>query len=164
MDKGRSLERGATNWLTGPEVASVMERFEESLFQIQVWRDLAVARYKLYDAVGMWLQSTRSLTPSTYEQVQSAANGYIEETLVPEYFSRLKSESSLSTPLLNLKVANYATRGYSQLPEDQQLKGMAEFYRASLRNRDWFYSLIGGDVFAAENETGGYTLMLAEEY
>lgn len=50
------------------------------------------------------------------------------------------------------------------LPNDEQAKAVAEFCRSSLRKEDWFYSLMGTKVFAAENETGGYTLMLAEDY
>ena len=161
---GRTIERGLTNRLYGGEIADIMERFDQALFQIQVWRDLAVARYKLYDAVGMWLQSQTYVTPATYEEIKLAARDYLNQTLVPAYFQRLHNDPFGKALPLNIKQANYVTRGFSQLPEELQLKAVAEFSRASLKKEDWFYSLLDKKVFAAENETGGYTLMLAEEY
>ena len=76
MSKGRSLERGMTNRLTGTEIADVMERFSDAAFQIQVYRDLAVARNKLYDATGMWLNSKSYLTPYFPYSSSTKESGY----------------------------------------------------------------------------------------
>jgi len=164
IEKGRSLERGVTNSLQTGEIADVMERFGEAPFQIQVYRDLAVARYKLYDATGMWLQSRSVVAQTTFDQVVSVAREYLAETLLPSYFNRLRENPHAQPPRLNLKQANYVTRNFSLLPRQEQVEASAEFYRASLRTEDWIYSLKDGRIFAAENETGGYTLMLAEDY
>lgn len=164
MAKGRSLEKGLTNQLYGTEIADIMERFGDAPFQIQVWKDLAATKYKLYDAVGMWLQSKSCLTGKGYEQVLSSASAYIDETIAPDYFRRIRTgvADKVSFPLHRV---NYATKNFTTtLSEDKQIEALAEFHRASLRKKDWFYSLAGGDIFAAENETGGYTIMLAEDY
>lgn len=164
MTKGRSLERGATNNLLGPEIADVMERFEEAAFQVQVHSDLAVARYKLYDAAGMWLQSRAYLDEGTYRSVQVAARDYLAERIVPGYFARLRSDPFTQAPGLNLKSPNCVTRAFAQLPQRERVEAVAEFFRLSLRKADWIYSLQHGRFLAQENETGGYTLMLTEEY
>ena len=164
MALGRTLEQGLTNRLYANEIADLMERFEDAGFQIQVWRDLAVARYKLYDALGMWWQSRGVLPAATYSSVRSAADAYLDQTLAAAYFRRMAQEPYGQAPPLSVRHANYATRGFVAMSSEAQLRCVAEFCRESLRSDDWFYSLMGGRVFAAENETGGYTLMLAGEY
>lgn len=164
MTNGRMLERDLTNRLYGAEIADIMERFEEAPFQVQVWRDLAVARYKLYDATGIWLRSRRHVQASTYSQVEQFAQDYLDQKVVPAYFQRLKADPHAKAPELRVKAANYATRGFVALPEEVRVMAVAEFCRASLRKEDWFYALQEGKFFVAENETGGYTLMLADEY
>lgn len=89
MEKGRKLENGATHQLTTAEVNEIMRQFSGSPFQEQVARDLRGARYKLYDAVGMWLQSEKYVDARTYESIRGIAKSYLDESLVPGYFSRL---------------------------------------------------------------------------
>ncbi len=91
MEKGRKIEKGVTHQLTAEEVGSVMRRFSGSPFQEQVARDLGRSRYKLYDAVGMWLQSERYVDEPTYRTIEGIARSYLDESLVPGYFSRLRA-------------------------------------------------------------------------
>jgi hypothetical protein len=56
------------------------------------------------------------------------------------------------------------TIGFTSLPAPLQEAAEDELRRKRQEYEDWFYSLCGGKVFAAQNETGGYTLMLPEEY
>lgn len=153
---------GLTNWLYGSEMADLMERLEDSAFEIQLWRGLVVATHKLYDALGMWLQSRAFLSAATRLSLRSAANSYLDQTLTTAYFRRLEQEPHGEAPRLMVRQANYATRGFVAMPPETQLRCVAELCRESLRKDDWFYSLMGGRVFAAENETGGCKLMLAE--
>ncbi len=90
MEKGREIEKGVTHQLTAEESNGFMCRFNGSPFQEQVARDLARSRYKLYDAVGMWLQSKRYVDERTYRTIEGIARSYLNESLVPEYFARLK--------------------------------------------------------------------------
>jgi hypothetical protein len=162
--KGRELERGSTNGLLGPEIADIMDRFSDAGFQIQVYRDLVVARYKLYDATGIWLQSRPYVSDAIYGEIESAGQAYLDESLAPAYFRRLRQEPYAPAPRLKPKRANFVTRNFLTLPPNEQLLALTEFLRVSLRNDDWFYALRDGSVFAVENETGSYTLMLAEDY
>ena len=93
MEKGRKTERGATHQLTPQEVNHVMRKFHGSPFQVQVARDLRVGRYKLYDAVGMWLQSDQYVDQRTYRAIEGIARSYLDESLVPGYFGRLQQPS-----------------------------------------------------------------------
>lgn len=111
------LERGLTNGLYGGEIADIMERFSDGPFQIQVWRDLAPTRYKLYDATGIWLQSKPYLTTPAYQQVESVAHDYLDESLVPAYFQRLRSIPTSRPPPLKVRQANYVTRAFAALPQ-----------------------------------------------
>ena len=90
IEKGRKFERGVTHQLTSVEVGEIMQKFNGSQFQEQVARDLRGARYKLYDAVGMWLQSERYVDQKTYGTIEGIARSYLDESLVPGYFSRLQ--------------------------------------------------------------------------
>lgn len=91
MEKGKKIEKGVTHQLTSVEVGEIMRKFEGSPFQEQVTRDLRGARYKLYDAVGMWLQSERYVDEPTYRSIEAIARSYLNESLVPGYFTRLKT-------------------------------------------------------------------------
>ncbi|MFH1443587.1 MAG: hypothetical protein ABIG96_06140 [Candidatus Micrarchaeota archaeon] len=62
------------------------------------------------------------------------------------------------------KKVNALTRGFLSLSEFEQKSALVEFWAKSRQKEDWFYSLLKGKVFAADNGEGGYTLMLAEEY
>ena len=93
MEKGRKLEKGMTHQLDLEEVNQITRKFKGP-FQEQVSRDLRGARYKLYDAVGMWLQSERYVDDRTYRTIEGIARSYLDETLVPEYFARLKNRSA----------------------------------------------------------------------
>lgn len=88
MSKGRKLEKGLTHRLTTPEVDKIVRLFDGSDFQVQVQRDLRGARYKLYDAVGMWLGSRQYVDEKTYRTIEGIAKSYLDESLVPGYFGR----------------------------------------------------------------------------
>lgn len=94
MEKGRKIEKGVTHQLTAAEVGNIMCQFNGSPFQEQVARDLRGARYKLYDAVGMWLQSERYVDERTYKAIEGIARSYLDESLVPGYFTRLNRRTS----------------------------------------------------------------------
>lgn len=94
MEKGRKLEKGMTHQLTPDEVNQITGRFNGSPYQEQVARDLRGTRYKLYDAVGMWLQSERYVDEPTYRTIKEIARSYLDESLVPGYFSRLQQGQS----------------------------------------------------------------------
>lgn len=96
MEKGRKTEKGVTHQLTPDEVNKVMRKFNGSPFQVQVERDLRVARYKLYDAVGMWLQSERYVDERTYRAIEGIARSYLDESLVPGYLGRLRARNQRS--------------------------------------------------------------------
>ena len=94
MEKGRKLENGVSNQLTAAEVGNIMRQFNGSPFQEQVARDLRGARYKLYDAVGMWLQSQRYVDEATYRTIEGIARSYLDESLVPGYFGRIRRRAT----------------------------------------------------------------------
>lgn len=89
MSKGRKLEKGLTHQLTSAEVDRIQRKFIGSPFQEQVARDLRGARYKLYDAIGMWLGSRHYADEQTYQIIEGIAKSYLDESLVPGYFSRI---------------------------------------------------------------------------
>jgi hypothetical protein len=64
----------------------------------------------------------------------------------------------------SMKKIGYATRGFIELPPDEQALAILEFDLVSSNKDDWLYSLRDGRVFAQENEQGTYTLMVVEEY
>ena len=90
MSKGRKLEKGLTHQLTSAEVDKIMRKFNGNSFQEQVVRDLRGARYKLYDAVGMWLGSRQYVDEKTYRTIERIAKSYLDDSLVPGYFSRIR--------------------------------------------------------------------------
>ena len=90
MEKGWKTERSVTHQLTPDEVNKIMRKFNGSPFQMQVERDLRVGRYKPYDVVGMWLQSEQYVDQRTYRAIEKIARSYLDESLVPGYFTRLK--------------------------------------------------------------------------
>jgi hypothetical protein len=90
MTKGKQAEKGLTNKLSPQEAYSIIRRFDDSDFQVQVERDLRGARYKLYDALGMWLNFQLYIDEKTYETIEKTARDYINGRLVPGYFSRLQ--------------------------------------------------------------------------
>lgn len=94
MSKGRKLEKGLTHKLTYAEVDQIQRKFDGSPFQEQVVRDLRGARYKLYDAVGMWLGSQQYVDEKTYRTIEGIAKSYLDESLVPGYFSRIKNRAA----------------------------------------------------------------------
>jgi len=94
MEKGRKIEKGMTHQLTAAEVVEIMRQFNDSPFQEQVARDLGRSRYKLYDAVGMWLQSDRYVDDRTYRTIEGIARSYLDESLVPGYFGRIRGSLS----------------------------------------------------------------------
>lgn len=113
----------------------------------------------------MWLQSRAAVGPETNDQVESCGRTYLDESLVPEYFRRLRERPHDPAPALNLRRRlGYATPAFHALPEDEQVRCTAEFHRASLRKQDWIYFLDDKKVIAALNEVGSYTVMLAEDY
>ena len=97
MSKGRKLEKGLTHQLTSAEVNKIMRKFNGSPFQEQVVRDLRGARYKLYDAVGMWLGSRQYVDEETYRAIEGIAKSYLDESLVPGYFGRIKNRATQVT-------------------------------------------------------------------
>lgn len=149
VTEGRKRERGSTHQLYGAEIANIMECFDESLFQIQFWRDLPVAKYKSYDAAAMWFGQTGSISDELYQQAEIVGKAYLNEELVPEYFQRLNGPEGENALDLAPRIADYATRGFVSLPHEVQTDSTAEFLRKSLREEDWFYSLREGEVFAA---------------
>lgn len=94
MSKGRKIERGLTHKLTPQEVSGIIRRFDGSDFQVQVQRDLLGAKYKLYDAVGMWLGSRQYVDERTYGTIDDIAESYLDGSLVPEYFGRLNARTT----------------------------------------------------------------------
>ena len=92
MSKGRKLEKGLTHKLTSAEVDKIQRKFADSPFQEQVARDLRGARYKLYDAIGMWLGSRQYVDEKTYRTIEGIAKSYLDESLVPGYFSRINQD------------------------------------------------------------------------
>ena len=97
MEKGRKIEKGVTHQLTAAEVENIMRQFNGSPFQEQVARDLRGARYKLYDAGGMWLQSEKYVDARTYRAIEGFAKSYLDESLVPGYFGRLRHPTKNTT-------------------------------------------------------------------
>lgn len=93
MAKGRKLEKGLTHKMTAQEVNGIISKFNDSDFQIQVKRDLLGPKYKLYDALGMWLGSRNYVDERTYGTIEGIARSYLDESLVPEYFGRLKART-----------------------------------------------------------------------
>lgn len=65
---------------------------------------------------------------------------------------------------LHLKTLCHLTCGFAALLPEVQEKAFADFLYQRKRRDDTFYTLCGARYYAALNETGRFTFMLASEY